>query len=70
LEESIAVVLRSSNILSNSEAEAMREKIRNGLITENIADDVSPTNLDGSVNSFYPDLKKALEYEVVTYDTS
>ncbi len=70
LEESIAVVLRSSNILSNSEAEAIRIEIANGLITESIADDVFPINGDGSVNSFYPDLRKALEYEVVSYDTS
>jgi len=37
-------------------------------VTEVIADDVSPKNLDGSVYSFYPDLRKALEYEITEVD--
>jgi len=70
LEEALAVILRASNILSNEEAESMRQQIRNGEITESLSSDVTPLNLDGSVYSFYPDFKKALEYEIVEYDVN
>ncbi len=68
LEEAIAVVLRASWILTNQQAEKVRQDIYNWIITENIADDVSPKNLDGSVYSFYPDLAKALNYEITEVD--
>ena len=68
LEEAIAIIMRTSWILTNSEAEFQRQEIFNWNITEDLSDDVSPLNLDGSVYTFYPDLQKALEYEVVTYD--
>ena len=69
LEEAIAIILRASWILTNEEAEQVREDIANWLITESLSDDVSPKNLDGSVYSFYPDLAKALEYEIIEVDT-
>ena len=68
LEEALAVILRMSGILSNQEADAIRQDIADGNITEDLADDVSPKNLDGSVYSFYPDFMKALEYELIEYD--
>ncbi|MDD2907648.1 MAG: PKD domain-containing protein [Candidatus Gracilibacteria bacterium] len=68
LEEALAIILRSSGILTNEEANLVRLKIANGEITQNLADDVSPKNLDGSVYSFYPDFQKALDYQVVEYD--
>jgi hypothetical protein len=46
----------------------MRQEITAGNITEDLSEDVSPLNLDGSVYSFYPDFKKALDYELVEYD--
>ena len=69
LEEAIAVLLRASWILTNEEAENVRQDIYNWLITEILSDDVSPKNLDGSVYSFYPDFQKALEYEIMDVDT-
>ena len=68
LEEALAVILRMSWILSNQEADAIRQDIADGNITADLADDVSPKNLDGSVYSFYPDFMKALEYELIEYD--
>lgn len=68
LEEAIAIILRASWILTNEEAEQMRIDIFNWLITEVLSEDVSPKNLDGSVYSFYPDFKKALEYEIQEVD--
>jgi hypothetical protein len=68
LEEAIAVILRASWILNIQEAEKIREDIRNWIITENISEDVSPLNEDGSVYSFYPDLYTALNYEVDDVD--
>lgn len=70
LEEAIAVILRASWILTNEEADAIRQDIYNWNISEKIADDVSPKNLDWSVYSFYPDLRKALEYEVQDIDSN
>lgn len=70
LEEAIAVILKTSWILTNKEADEMRQDILDWKITEKISDDVGPKNLDGSVYSFYPDLKKALEFEVREVDTN
>jgi hypothetical protein len=58
-----------SGILSNQEADAIRQDIADGNITADLADDVSPKNLDGSVYSFYPDFMRALEYKLIEYDT-
>jgi len=55
--------------MTNDEAEKVRVDISNGLITEKISDDVSPKNLDGSIYSFYPDLRKALEFEINDVDS-
>lgn len=68
LEEALAIILRVSWILTNEEAQKIRDDIYNWVITKNLSDDVSAKNIDWSVYSFYPDFKKALEYEVVEYD--
>ena len=69
LEEAIAVLLRASWILTNEEAEKVRQNIYNWIVTEVLSEDVSPKNIDGSVYSFYPDFQKALEYEIIEVDT-
>lgn len=68
LEEAISIILRASWILTNSEADKVRNDIFLWKITENLSDDVSPKNIDWTVYSFYPDFKKALEYEVFDVD--
>lgn len=70
LEEALAIILRMSWILTNEQAENIRQDIIAWKITEDLASDVKPKNIDWTVYSFYPDFKKALEYEVVEYDTS
>ncbi len=68
LEEALAIILRSSWILTNSEADLVRLKIASWEIIQNLSDDVASKNLDWSVYSFYPDFQKALDYKVVEYD--
>lgn len=68
LEEALAVILRASWILTNMEAELIRQKIRSGEIKSNLSEDVFPLNSDWSVYSFYPDFMKALDYELLEYD--
>jgi hypothetical protein len=70
LEEAIAVILRASGILTNAQAEEIRQDIYHGRITEKLSDDVSPKNIDGSVYSFYPDLQKALNYNINELDNN
>lgn len=68
LEEALSIILRASGILSNIEADKIRLDIYNWKITQNLSDDVSPKNSDGSVYSFYPDFQKALDYELTEVD--
>lgn len=68
LEEALSIILRSSWILTNEQAEKVRQDISSWKITKNLATDVSPKNLDGSVYSFYPDFQKALDYELIDVD--
>ena len=68
LEEALAIILRASWILTNTEADIIRMKIAAWEITNKLSDDVTPKNLDWSVYSFYPDFQKALDYELVEYD--
>ncbi|MDD3646448.1 MAG: S-layer homology domain-containing protein [Candidatus Gracilibacteria bacterium] len=69
LEEALAVILRMSGILTASEAEDFRQRIRSGENFPDLAFDVKARNEDGSVYSFYPDFFRALNYEVIEYDT-
>ena len=61
-EEALAVILRSSGIMSLSEAQVVERNIQNNVITEPLSSDVFPKNEDGSVNSFYPYISRALDY--------
>ncbi|USN58360.1 MAG: hypothetical protein H6767_08945 [Candidatus Peribacteria bacterium] len=62
LEEAIAVILRNSGIFSIADNQAVMNDILAGRITENIAEDVAPKNLDGSPYTFYGYLREALTY--------
>lgn len=68
LEEALAVILRMSWILTASEAEEFRQRIRSWENFPDLALDVKARNEDWSVYSFYPDFHKALNYEIVEYD--
>ena len=70
LEEALAIILRISGILTNKEAEEIRQDIADWIITTSLSSDIHPTNPDWSIYSFYPDFKKALEYEIVEYDSN
>lgn len=70
LEEALAIILRASWILTNSQAENYRYRILSWEVTSNLSIDVSPLNSDGSVYSFYPDFARALEYELLEYDNN
>ena len=45
------------------------QNILAGNITESLSDDVSPTNSDGTPYTFYGYLQKALDFELVEFDT-
>lgn len=68
LEEAISIILRMSWILTASEAENIRQMIREWAEFPDLSLDVKPKNSDGSVYSFYPDFKEALQYSVLEYD--
>lgn len=68
LEEAIAVILRNSGILPIEENQQIIQDIIAGNITENIADDVTPTNPDGSPYTFYGYFQKAVDFRLVEYD--
>lgn len=67
LEEALAIILRSWNILSISEAELIRDQIKSWKIFPNIWN-IYPKLQNGAVYSFYPDFKKALEYTFLDFD--
>lgn len=67
LEEALAIILRSWNILSIDEAEKIRKEITSWISYPNILN-ISPKLWDWSVYSFYPDLKKAYEYTFLDFD--
>ncbi len=67
-EEALAIMLRMWNILTAEQAEQIRQEIRNGKKYPILSKDVKPILDNGNVYSFYPDFKKALEYEIVDID--
>jgi len=69
LEESIAVLLRNSGVFTIEDNQRVMQDILAWKITENLSDDVSPTNSDGSPYTFYGYLQKALEFELSEFDT-
>ncbi len=70
LEEALAILLRTSNILTENEAKDIRNKIKNWTNFWTIFWNIKPKLLDWSIYNFYPDFKKALEYEIIDYDTN
>lgn len=68
LEEALSIILRASWILTNEEADKVRQDIADWKITKNLSDDVTPKYLDWSVYSFYPDFQKALDYKLLDID--
>ena len=69
LEEAIAVILRASNILTEKEAQEIRNQIYAGESFPNLSKDITPKLNDGWAYAFYPYFQKAINYEHVTYDT-
>lgn len=67
LEEALAIVLRTSNILTLKEAENMRKDILAGEKFQNLWK-ISPLLSNWSVYSFYPDFKKAHDFSFLDYD--
>lgn len=67
LEEALAIVLRTSNILTLKEAENMRKDILAGKKFQNLWK-ISPLLSNWSVYSFYPDFKKAYDFSFLDYD--
>ncbi len=70
LEEALAILLRASNILTENEAEKIRKQIKTWTYYKKLWENINPKLKDWSVYSFYPDFKKALEYEIIEYDTN
>lgn len=68
LEEAMAVILRNSGIFTIEDNAELINQINAGTITEILAEDVAPRNLDGSVYTFYGYFKKALDFRLVEYD--
>ena len=69
LEEALAVVMRMWWIMTVEEADKITSWIENWQNYPKLALDLETTYSDWTVNSFYPYFKKALEYEVIDYDT-
>ena len=67
LEEALAIILRAWNLLTISEAEAMRKEISSWKVFPNVWN-ISPKLSDGNVYSFYPDFKKAFDYTFTDYN--
>lgn len=68
LEEAVYVLLKKSNLFTESENNTTLSSIRNWIITENLSKDVSPKNNFWEANFYYWYLKKALEFEYSEYD--
>jgi len=68
LEEAIAVVLRNSGIFTIADNQIILDQIKSGVSFPVLSSDVKAKNIDGSVNSFYPYLRKALTYEYTRVD--
>ena len=70
LEEALAVVMRMWWIMTVEEANVITSGIENGQAYPDLALDMKALYDDWTANSFYPYFKKALEYEVLDYDSS
>ena len=63
----MAIILRTSNLLTLKEAESIRYDIKNWKEFPKISW-ISPKLSNGAVYSFYPDFQKAYEYTFTDYD--
>ncbi|MCH8518985.1 S-layer homology domain-containing protein, partial [Candidatus Gracilibacteria bacterium] len=70
LEEAIAVLLRNSGIFTIEDNERVTSDIRAGIITDNLAPDVIPTDINGNAYTFYGYLRKALDFQITEFDTA
>ena len=68
LEEAIAVLLRNSGIFTIQDNEVVIWNIRAWIITENIANDVSPTDNLWNEYTFYGYLRRALDFQITEFD--
>lgn len=68
LEEALAVIMRMWWIMTIEEANKITSWIEKWQQYPDLSFDVKSKFSDGTVNSFYPYFKKALEYEVIDYD--
>ncbi|MCD5380558.1 PKD domain-containing protein [Candidatus Gracilibacteria bacterium] len=68
LEEALAVILRNSGIFTVAENRVVIEQINAGKITEKLADDISPTGINGGAYTFYGYFQEALDFELLEYD--
>lgn len=69
-EEAYAVIMRNSKIWTIAQNAVETQAIIDGYETEKLSDDVYPKNSDGSPYTFYGYFKKALQYQLVEYDTN
>lgn len=67
-EEALAIMLRKSSIFTLEDSEKTINDIRNWIITENLANDLTP-KIDWSPYTFYWYFQKALDYSLVEYDS-
>lgn len=62
------MLLRNSEVFTIEDNTSVINQISRGLITDSLADDVTPNNPDGSPYTFYGYFQKALDFEIVEYD--
>ncbi len=70
LEEALAVLLRNANIVTQEQNRQILSQIQAGTLSENLAKDVWVRTANGEVYTFYGYIQKALEYEIVDYDSA
>ena len=68
LEEALAVILRNSGIFTVAENRVVIEQINAWKITEKLADDISPTWVNGGAYTFYWYFQEALDFELLEYN--
>lgn len=66
-QEALAIVMRASWIMTIEQEQLFLNNLQQQGKNIKLSEDVSSQLLDGSMNSFYPYLEKALEYEIVEY---
>lgn len=70
LEEAVAVLLRNSEVFTIEDNTNIINQISQGRITESLSDDITPNNPDGSTYTFYGYFQKALDFQIIEYDSS